>query len=137
MSEWILDFHTPGGVDRDGWQYATDFPSQYHGKKHFTDYVRRRRWFRRCQLTTSGPWKELGNTKLVDVSLHVCKIESLNKNLILLFNLCCLMKICNLLMIHVYRPLMIQIQIPLFMYGLWLQMVKHCSGEVFQNFVLR
>uniref|UniRef100_A0ABD2WY66 Galectin domain-containing protein n=1 Tax=Trichogramma kaykai TaxID=54128 RepID=A0ABD2WY66_9HYME len=70
VSEWILDFHTPGGVDRDGWQYATDFPSQYHGKKQFTDYVRRRRWFRRCQLTTSGPWKELGNTKLVDVSLY-------------------------------------------------------------------
>ncbi|KAL6266845.1 hypothetical protein P5V15_003674 [Pogonomyrmex californicus] len=72
VSDWIVDFHTPGGVDRDGWQYATDFPSQYHGKKQFTDYVRRRRWFRRCQLTTSGPWQELGNTKLVHVSLYVC-----------------------------------------------------------------
>lgn len=71
VSDWIIDFHTPGGVDRDGWQYATDFPSQYHGKKQFTDLVRRRRWFRRCQLTTSGPWQELGNTKLLDVSLQV------------------------------------------------------------------
>ncbi|KAK1121372.1 hypothetical protein K0M31_010666 [Melipona bicolor] len=70
VSDWIVDFHTPGGVDREGWQYATDFPSPYHGKKQFTDYVRRRRWFRRCQLTTSGPWQELGNTKLLDVSLH-------------------------------------------------------------------
>ncbi|OAD62069.1 Tectonin beta-propeller repeat-containing protein [Eufriesea mexicana] len=70
VSEWIVDFHTPRGVDRDGWQYAIDFPSQYHGKKQFTDYVRRRRWFRRCQLTTSGPWQELGNAKLIDVSLH-------------------------------------------------------------------
>ncbi|XP_076385311.1 tectonin beta-propeller repeat-containing peroxin 23 isoform X1 [Megachile rotundata] len=70
VSDWIVDFHTPGGVDRDGWQYATDFPSQFHGKKQFTDYVRRRRWFRRCQLTTSGPWQELGNTKLIDVSLY-------------------------------------------------------------------
>ncbi|XP_076684994.1 tectonin beta-propeller repeat-containing peroxin 23 isoform X3 [Andrena cerasifolii] len=70
VSDWIVDFHTPGGVDRDGWQYATDFPSQYHGKKQFTDYVRRRRWFRRCQLTTSGPWQELGNTKLTDVSIY-------------------------------------------------------------------
>ncbi|XP_033340443.1 tectonin beta-propeller repeat-containing peroxin 23 isoform X2 [Megalopta genalis] len=70
VSDWIVDFHTPGGVDRDGWQYATDFPFQYHGKKYFTDYVRRRRWFRRCQLTTSGPWQELGNTKLLDVSLY-------------------------------------------------------------------
>lgn len=40
-----MDFHTPGGVDRDGWQYAVDFPASYHAKKHFTDYVRRRRWF--------------------------------------------------------------------------------------------
>lgn len=71
VSDWIIDFHTPGGVDRDGWQYATDFPSQYHGKKSFTDYVRRRRWFRRCLLTSSGPWQELGNTKIVDVSLYV------------------------------------------------------------------
>lgn len=70
ISDWITDFHTPGGVDRDGWQYATDFPSQYHGKKHFTDYVRRRRWYRRCLLSSSGPWKELGNTKIVDVSLY-------------------------------------------------------------------
>lgn len=75
VSDWIVDFHTPGGVDRDGWQYATDFPSQYHGKKQFTDYVRRRRWFRRCQFTTSGPWQELGNTKLVDVSLYVSSLR--------------------------------------------------------------
>ncbi|KAF7988805.1 hypothetical protein HCN44_007115 [Aphidius gifuensis] len=70
LSDWIIDFHTPGGVDRDGWQYATDFPSQYHSKKQFTDYVRRRRWFRKCLLTTSGPWKELGNTKIIDLSLY-------------------------------------------------------------------
>lgn len=76
MSDWIVDFHTPGGVDRDGWQYARDFPAQYHGKKQFTDYVRRRRWFRRCQLTTSGPWQELGNTKLLDVSLYVRNIKT-------------------------------------------------------------
>ncbi|XP_046426690.1 tectonin beta-propeller repeat-containing protein isoform X1 [Neodiprion fabricii] len=70
VSDWIIDFHTPGGVDRDGWQYAMDFPAQYHGRKQFTDYVRRRRWFRRCQLKTSGPWQELGNTKIVDISLY-------------------------------------------------------------------
>lgn len=22
VSDWIVDFNTPGGVDRDGWQYA-------------------------------------------------------------------------------------------------------------------
>lgn len=41
----MIDYHTPGGVDRDGWQYAVDFPASYHAKKNFTDYVRRRRWF--------------------------------------------------------------------------------------------
>lgn len=67
-----MDYNTPGGVDKEGWQYAIDFPGTYHGKKQFTDYVRRRRWVRRCQLTTSGPWHELtGDTKLLDLSLHV------------------------------------------------------------------
>lgn len=71
ISDWLVDFHPPGGVDRDGWQYATDFPSVYHGKKLFTDCVRRRRWYRRAQLNTTGPWQELGNTKIIDVSLWV------------------------------------------------------------------
>jgi len=68
--DWIVDYHTPGGVDRDGWQYATDFPATYHSSKTFTDYVRRRRWARRCQLTTTGPWRQLGNTKLIDISVQ-------------------------------------------------------------------
>uniref|UniRef100_A0A182YKR0 Uncharacterized protein n=1 Tax=Anopheles stephensi TaxID=30069 RepID=A0A182YKR0_ANOST len=70
ISDWMVDFHNPGGVDRDGWQYAVDFPASYHAKKQFTDYVRRRRWYRKCRLTTSGPWQEIGNTKVVDVALQ-------------------------------------------------------------------
>lgn len=70
ISDWMIDFHVPGGVDPDGWQYAVDFPSVFHGKKHFTDYVRRRRWYRRCAVSTTGPWTELGHTKLLDVSLE-------------------------------------------------------------------
>lgn len=70
ISDWLVDFHTPGGVDRDGWQYAVDFPATYHAKKQFTDYVRRRRWYRKCRLTSSGPWHELGNSKIIDVSLQ-------------------------------------------------------------------
>lgn len=66
----MVDFHTPGGVDRDGWQYAIDFPATYHGKKQFTDYVRRRRWYRKCRLSSSGPWHELGNSKICDVSIQ-------------------------------------------------------------------
>ena len=67
----MVDFHTPGGVDKEGWQYATDFPATDHGKIGFTDYVRRRRWARKCRLSTSGPWKQLCSTKLVDVSMQV------------------------------------------------------------------
>ncbi|KAL0272686.1 UNVERIFIED_CONTAM: hypothetical protein PYX00_005559 [Menopon gallinae] len=70
-NEWAVDYHTPGGVDKEGWQYAVDFPSAYHGKKHLTDYVRRRRWVRKARLDTEGPWTELGHTSLSDCSLHV------------------------------------------------------------------
>lgn len=69
ISDWLVDFHVPGGVDKEGWQYAVDFPASYHANKHFTDYVRRRRWFRRCAVSTMGPWTELGHTKLLDISL--------------------------------------------------------------------
>ncbi|XP_055376755.1 tectonin beta-propeller repeat-containing protein [Condylostylus longicornis] len=75
ISDWLVDFQTPGGVDRDGWQYAVDFPASYHGTKQFTDYVRRRRWFRKCRLTTTGPWQEIGNSKIVDVSISMSKNE--------------------------------------------------------------
>lgn len=70
ISDWMIDFHVPGGVDRKGWQYAVDFPATYHANKQFTDYVRRRRWYRRCAIATTGPWQELGHTKLLDVSLE-------------------------------------------------------------------
>ncbi|XP_018569624.2 tectonin beta-propeller repeat-containing protein isoform X2 [Anoplophora glabripennis] len=70
VSDWMTDFHVPGGVDRKGWQYAVDFPATYHANKQFTDYVRRRRWYRRCAVATTGPWQELGHTKLLDVSLE-------------------------------------------------------------------
>ncbi|KAK6625221.1 hypothetical protein RUM43_005512 [Polyplax serrata] len=70
VNDWSVDFHTPGGVDTEGWQYAMDFPSSYHGTKNLTDYVRRRRWFRCAKLETPGPWVELGYTPLSDCSLY-------------------------------------------------------------------
>lgn len=70
ISDWIVDYHVPGGTDKDGWQYAIDFPASYHAKKQFTDYVRRRRWYRKCRLIVSGPWQEIGNTKILDVGLQ-------------------------------------------------------------------
>ncbi|KAL4710746.1 hypothetical protein ACJJTC_004391 [Scirpophaga incertulas] len=69
ISEWMIDYNTPGGVDSEGWQYATDFPAPYHGKKLFTDCVRRRRWYRKAQIMTEGPWVRAGSTALVDISL--------------------------------------------------------------------
>lgn len=71
VSDWTVDYQTPGGVDQEGWQYAIDFPASYHKKKGFTDYVRRRRWVRKAQLLTSGPWEELATTKLLHMSLQV------------------------------------------------------------------
>ncbi|CAJ0937437.1 unnamed protein product [Ranitomeya imitator] len=44
VSEWYVDFNVSGGTDRDGWQYAADFPASYHGYKTIKDFVRRRRW---------------------------------------------------------------------------------------------
>ena len=38
--DWVTDHHTPGGTDKEGWQYATDFPATYHPEPSFTDYVR-------------------------------------------------------------------------------------------------
>ena len=35
------------------------------------DFVRRRRWYRKCQLTTTGPWERVNNVKLRDLSMLV------------------------------------------------------------------
>ncbi|XP_076312142.1 tectonin beta-propeller repeat-containing protein 1-like isoform X2 [Tachypleus tridentatus] len=79
ISDWVVDFRTPGGTDREGWQYAYDFPFSYHYYKSFTDYVRRRRWCRKCKLTTSGPWWELTTTPLIDVSIQVDHSNTVDK----------------------------------------------------------
>ena len=76
-SDWLIDYSTPGGADHDGWQYATDFPASYHASKKFTDYVRRRRWTRKCKLATSGPWRPIGSTKLIDVTMRAHPIKDL------------------------------------------------------------
>ncbi|XP_030067827.1 tectonin beta-propeller repeat-containing protein 1 isoform X2 [Microcaecilia unicolor] len=46
VSDWYIDFNAPDGNDREGWQYAADFPASYHGYKTMKDFVRRRRWGR-------------------------------------------------------------------------------------------
>ncbi|XP_036597297.1 tectonin beta-propeller repeat-containing protein 1 isoform X1 [Trichosurus vulpecula] len=69
VSDWYIDFNISGGTDREGWQYASDFPSSYHGYKTMKDFVRRRRWARKCKLVTSGPWLEVAPISLGDVSI--------------------------------------------------------------------
>uniref|UniRef100_G1PER0 Tectonin beta-propeller repeat-containing protein 1 n=1 Tax=Myotis lucifugus TaxID=59463 RepID=G1PER0_MYOLU len=68
VSDWSVDFSVPGGTD-EGWQYASDFPSSYHGYKTMRDFVRRRCWARKCKLVTSGPWLEVPPIALRDVSI--------------------------------------------------------------------
>ncbi|XP_037079904.1 tectonin beta-propeller repeat-containing protein-like [Pollicipes pollicipes] len=70
VSTWSVDFHAPGGVDEEGWQYAMDFPASYHGHRGLQDFVRRRRWYRKCQLSTCGPWEKVENVRLRDLSLQ-------------------------------------------------------------------
>ncbi|KAK3915633.1 Tectonin beta-propeller repeat-containing protein [Frankliniella fusca] len=81
VTDWAVDYQTPGGVDQEGWQYAIDFPASYHGRKGFTDYVRRRRWVRKAHLLTSGPWEELASTKLLHVSLQEDETEGSKENI--------------------------------------------------------
>lgn len=69
VSDWCIDFNVPGGADREGWQYAADFPATYHGYKTMKDFVRRRRWARKCKIVTSGPWQEVPPISLWDVSI--------------------------------------------------------------------
>ncbi|XP_064009820.1 tectonin beta-propeller repeat-containing protein 1 isoform X2 [Pogoniulus pusillus] len=69
VSDWYIDFNTSGGTDREGWQYAADFPASYHGHKTMKDFVRRRRWARKCKIVTNGPWLEVPPITLWDISI--------------------------------------------------------------------
>ncbi|KAL3051202.1 hypothetical protein OYC64_001469 [Pagothenia borchgrevinki] len=75
MSDWSVDYSVSGGADRDGWQYAADFPASYHGHKTLKDFVRRRRWARKCKLTTTGPWQEVPPISLSDVTILPCAAQ--------------------------------------------------------------
>ncbi|XP_029433095.1 tectonin beta-propeller repeat-containing protein 1 isoform X3 [Rhinatrema bivittatum] len=83
VSDWCIDFNAPGGADREGWQYAADFPASYHGHKTMKDFVRRRRWARKCKIVTSGPWLEVPPISLRDVSLTPSAAENCDSSLAL------------------------------------------------------
>ncbi|XP_068610412.1 tectonin beta-propeller repeat-containing protein 1 [Brachionichthys hirsutus] len=76
VSDWIIDFSVSGGTTREGWQYAADFPASYHGHKTMKDFVRRRRWARKCKLTTTGPWQEIPPIALSDITILPCAAQT-------------------------------------------------------------
>uniref|UniRef100_A0A8C9W4Q9 Tectonin beta-propeller repeat-containing protein 1 n=1 Tax=Scleropages formosus TaxID=113540 RepID=A0A8C9W4Q9_SCLFO len=76
VSDWTIDYNVSGGTDREGWQYAADFPASYHGSKTLKDFVRRRRWARKCKITTTGPWQEVPPIPLCDVTILPCMAQS-------------------------------------------------------------
>ncbi|KAK7122830.1 hypothetical protein R3I94_019817 [Phoxinus phoxinus] len=77
VSDWTVDYAVAGGTDREGWQYAADFPASYHGYKTLKDFVRRRRWARKCKLTTTGPWQEVPPIALSDITILPCGPKSI------------------------------------------------------------
>eukprot|EP00795_Rhopilema_esculentum_P009346 gene9346-17049_t len=63
--------YAKGETDEQGWQYAMDFPRRYHSYKGVKDYVRRRKWQRKCKLKTTGPWILVeSDIRLVDVAIQ-------------------------------------------------------------------
>uniref|UniRef100_A0A665WNG2 Tectonin beta-propeller repeat-containing protein 1 n=1 Tax=Echeneis naucrates TaxID=173247 RepID=A0A665WNG2_ECHNA len=76
VSDWVVDYGVSGETDREGWQYAADFPASFHGYKTLKDFVRRRRWARKCKLTTTGPWQEIPPIPLCDVTILPCADQS-------------------------------------------------------------
>uniref|UniRef100_A0A1A8S1B8 Tectonin beta-propeller repeat-containing protein 1 n=2 Tax=Nothobranchius rachovii TaxID=451742 RepID=A0A1A8S1B8_9TELE len=76
VSEWTVDYNVPGGTDTEGWQYAADFPTTFHGHKTMKDFVRRRRWARKCRVAVRGPWTMVQPIRLSDVSLMPCLAQS-------------------------------------------------------------
>ncbi|CAG2179226.1 unnamed protein product, partial [Oppiella nova] len=75
MNDWSVDFSLPDGVDSEGWQYSIDFPFDYHSDRKFTDYVRRRRWFRKCRFTTTGPWTDIPGASIISASIYCSKCD--------------------------------------------------------------
>ncbi|KAJ3600361.1 hypothetical protein NHX12_031346 [Muraenolepis orangiensis] len=76
MTEWVVDYSVPGGADKEGWQYAADFPVTFHGHKTLKDFVRRRRWTRKCKITLRAPWQQVPPIRLSDISLMPCLAQS-------------------------------------------------------------
>ncbi len=76
-TDWLIDFSVLGGADKEGWQYAFDFPEPYHAAKKITDYVRRRKWKRKYQIKMASLWREVNQKhRIVSLSLDQEPINS-------------------------------------------------------------
>ncbi|XP_062386930.1 tectonin beta-propeller repeat-containing protein 1 [Sardina pilchardus] len=76
VTDWAIDYSTPEGTDKEGWQYAADFTSAYTGNKTLKDFVRRKRWVRKCRLQLTGPWEEVPPIPLSDITILPCLAKS-------------------------------------------------------------
>uniref|UniRef100_A0A6Q2XQ74 Tectonin beta-propeller repeat-containing protein 1 n=1 Tax=Esox lucius TaxID=8010 RepID=A0A6Q2XQ74_ESOLU len=76
VTEWAVDFGLPGGTDKEGWQYAADFPVMFRGNKSLKDFVRRRRWVRKCKIALTAPWQEVRPITLSDITVLPCLAQS-------------------------------------------------------------
>ncbi|XP_056607970.1 tectonin beta-propeller repeat-containing protein 1 isoform X1 [Triplophysa dalaica] len=72
VSDWTVDYGVPGGSDKEGWQYAADFHMTFQGYKTMKDFVRRRRWVRKCQVALTGPWQNVPPIPLSDITILPC-----------------------------------------------------------------
>uniref|UniRef100_A0A7N5ZTR7 Tectonin beta-propeller repeat-containing protein 1 n=1 Tax=Anabas testudineus TaxID=64144 RepID=A0A7N5ZTR7_ANATE len=52
------------------------FCRTFHGHKTMKDFVRRRRWTRKCKITLRGPWQQVPPIPLSDISLMPCLAQS-------------------------------------------------------------
>lgn len=71
---WIGDWYIvyDSEADAEGWQYAFDFPRYYHNYRGYNDYVRRRRWKRKCHVSSKGPWERITtDVRILDITLSL------------------------------------------------------------------
>uniref|UniRef100_A0A8C5BK61 Tectonin beta-propeller repeat containing 1 n=1 Tax=Gadus morhua TaxID=8049 RepID=A0A8C5BK61_GADMO len=67
VTEWVVDYSVPGGADKDGWQYAADFPVYV---------VERARESLKCKITLRAHWQQVPPIRLSDISLMPCLAQS-------------------------------------------------------------
>uniref|UniRef100_A0A4W6DWS0 Tectonin beta-propeller repeat-containing protein 1 n=1 Tax=Lates calcarifer TaxID=8187 RepID=A0A4W6DWS0_LATCA len=76
VSEWSVDYNVPGGTDKEGWQYAADFPVYV---THFLRTQRKKTALlcqAKCKITLRGPWQQVPPIPLSDISLMPCLAQS-------------------------------------------------------------